>query len=136
MVKNNQGYTMLGVIMMILLIALTSVVFITELTFTVGEEQGKIDEKIAPIVYKNYVLRYLYHRKGLLEPTAGWVETLDGQALRYRITEQQDYFYFDVMLYSRFSETYRAVIALENNFPKIVRWGKIAEFTQDEAEYD
>ena len=37
MVKNNQGYTMLGVIMLILLIALTSVVFITELTFTVGE---------------------------------------------------------------------------------------------------
>ena len=37
---------MLGVIMMILLIALTSVVFITELTFTVGEEQEKLTKKL------------------------------------------------------------------------------------------
>lgn len=127
MVKNCQGYTMLGVILMILLIALSSVVFISEITVSVSEEQIKQNEKLEPIAHKNYVLRYLYYHNKPLTPTNGWVEVKEVQLLKYRILEEAGLIYFDVYLFSHFDNIYRAIITYEKGLPIIVKWGKIDE---------
>ena len=78
---------------------------------------GKIDEKVQLSI--NYVLRYLYHRRSpgthrrLVGPST--VRHCDTGLPNNRTV-------FILMLcYIRAFETYRAVIALENNF-QIVRW--------------